>query len=168
VEFSSHCHFYKLSCSWLLGGALAPAQHVCLQLMWEVGLTPSPVEFSSLRHSHKLSCSWLLGACPGSCLSLSSQARLVYLQFWEGLPSPPLQRSVCPTLFPMCLYCSYCLLLSFPFFPGWRSVFPGGYVALAQVVCGSTVVPLSSPCPCLPKPSGWGWLVAWRAPDFSI
>jgi hypothetical protein len=25
----------------------------------------------------------------------------------------------------MCLYCSYCSLLSFSFFPGWRSVCPG-------------------------------------------
>jgi hypothetical protein len=37
-----------------------------------------------------------------------------------------------PTLFPTCLYCSYCLLLNFSFFPGWRSVCPGGYAALAQ------------------------------------
>jgi hypothetical protein len=39
---------------------------------------------------------------------------------------------VCPTLFPACLICSYCLLLSFSFFPRWRSVCPGGYAALAQ------------------------------------
>jgi hypothetical protein len=64
--------------------AAAPAgQHVCLQLTWEVGLPPSPVEFSSLRHSHKLSRSWLLGAP-----TLSDQAQLVYLQFWEGFLSP--------------------------------------------------------------------------------
>jgi hypothetical protein len=44
--------------------------------------------------------------------------QLVYLQSWEGFPSPNLWRSVCPTLFPMCLYCSYCLLFSFSFFPG--------------------------------------------------
>jgi hypothetical protein len=37
-----------------------------------------------------------------------------------------------PTLFPACLYCSYYLLLSFSFFPGWRSVCPGGYAALSQ------------------------------------
>jgi hypothetical protein len=43
--------------------------------------------------------------------------RLVYLQFWEGFPSPNLQHSVHPTLFPVCLYCSYCLLVSFSFFP---------------------------------------------------
>jgi hypothetical protein len=33
-------------------------------------------------------------------------AQLVYLQFREGFPSPNLWRSVCSTLFPMCLYCS--------------------------------------------------------------
>jgi hypothetical protein len=55
-------------------------------------------------------------------------ARLVYLQFWEGFPSPNLQRSVRPTLFPTCLYCYY----SVSFFPVWRSVCPGGYAALAQ------------------------------------
>jgi hypothetical protein len=59
-------------------------------------------------------------------------ARLVYLQFWEGFPSANLRRSVHPTLFPACLYCFYCLLLSLSFFPGWRSVCPGGYADLAQ------------------------------------
>jgi hypothetical protein len=59
-------------------------------------------------------------------------ALLVYLQSREGFPSPNLWRSGCPTLFPACLYCSYCLLLSFSFFPGWRSVCPGGYAALSQ------------------------------------
>jgi hypothetical protein len=44
-------------------------------------------------------------------------ARLVYLQSWEGFFSPNLQCSVCPTLFLACLICSYCLLLSFSFFP---------------------------------------------------
>jgi hypothetical protein len=53
--------------------------------------------------------------------SLSGQARLVYLQFREGFPSPPLQCTVHPTLFATCLYCSYCILLSFSFFP-WVGV----------------------------------------------
>jgi hypothetical protein len=44
-------------------------------------------------------------------------ARLVYLQSREGFPSPNLQCSGHPTLFPACLNCSYCLLLSFSFFP---------------------------------------------------
>jgi hypothetical protein len=59
-------------------------------------------------------------------------ARLVYLQSQEGFPSPSLWCSGCPTLFPLCLYCSCCLLVSFSFFPRWRSVCPGGYAALAQ------------------------------------
>jgi hypothetical protein len=90
--------------------AAAPASRcVCLQLTWEVSLPLSPVEFSSLCHSHKLSCSWLLGACLRSHPLLCGQARLVYLQFWEGSPSSSLQYSGCPTLFATCLYCSYCL-----------------------------------------------------------
>jgi hypothetical protein len=109
--------------------AAAPAGWcVCLQLRWEVDLPPSPVEFSSLRHSHKLSRSWLLGVLPCSRWSLSSQAWLVYLQFQEGFPSPPLWHSVHPTLFATCLYCSYCLLLSFSFFPR-------GEVGLSRGLC---------------------------------
>jgi hypothetical protein len=49
--------------------------------------------------------------------TLSSQAQLVYLQFCEGFPSPPLWHSGCSTLSATCLYCSHCLLLSFSFFP---------------------------------------------------
>jgi hypothetical protein len=125
VEFSSHRHFHKLSHSWLLGGAAAPAScHVCLQFTWEVGLPSSPVEFASLRHSHKLPRSWLQPP--------PQPAQLVYLQSREGFPSPNLRHSVCPTLFPACLICSYCLLLSFSFFLGWKSVCPGSYAALAQ------------------------------------
>jgi hypothetical protein len=37
----------------------------------------------------------------------------------EGFPSPNIWCSVCPTFFPACLYCSYCLLVSFSFLPGW-------------------------------------------------
>jgi hypothetical protein len=48
-------------------------------------------------------------------------AWLVYLQSREVFPSPNLQRSGCPTLLPVCLNCSYCLLLSFSFFP-WVEV----------------------------------------------
>jgi hypothetical protein len=79
--------------------------------------------------------------------------QLVYLQFREGFPSPPLQRSLCPTLFATCLYCSYCLLLSFSFFPGWRSVCSGGYAVLAQGCLWEYRVRLSSPGPHLLKPS---------------
>jgi hypothetical protein len=90
--------------------------------MFQVGLPSSPVEFSSLHHSHQLTHSLLLGERPAPAPSRASLARLaclftVHLQSWEGFPSPNLQCSGHPTLFPACLYCSYCLLLSFSFFP---------------------------------------------------
>jgi hypothetical protein len=59
-------------------------------------------------------------------------AQLVYLQFREGFPSPNLWHSVHPTLFPACLYCSYCLLLSFSFFPRVEVSLSRVYAALAQ------------------------------------
>jgi hypothetical protein len=92
--------------------------------------------------------------------------RLVYLQYWEGFPSPNLQCSVCPTLFPSCLFCSYCLLLSFSFFPGWRSVCPGSYAALAQACLweyhGTTKLTLSASSQAIwARAAGGQWLVAW-------
>jgi hypothetical protein len=123
---------------------------VCLQLMWEVGLTPSPMEFSSLCHSHKLSCSWLLGTCPNSHQNLSSQAQLIYLQFWEGFPSPLFGAQSTPR----CLPCVFIVLFAYYsvslFFPGWGSVCPGGYADLAQGCLWKYCILLSSPCPCLP------------------
>jgi hypothetical protein len=68
-----------------------------------------------------------------------------------------------------CIYFSYCLLLSFSFFPRWGSVCPGGYADLAQGCLWKYRVPLSSPCPCLPKLSGRGQPVAsWGPPGFSV
>jgi hypothetical protein len=95
-------------------------------------------------------------------------AWLVYLQSWEGFPSPNLQRSVRPNLFPMCLYCFYCLLLSFSFFPGWRSVCPGGYAALAQACLWEYRIPRSSPGTHPPKPSGRRRLAAQGTSGFSL
>jgi hypothetical protein len=86
--------------------------------------------------------------------------QLVYLQSLERFPSPNLWHSVHPTLFPTCLYCSYCLLVSFFLFPsGGRSV-QGTMVHWPRLVCGSNTVLRSSPCQCLPKLSGRGWLEA--------
>jgi hypothetical protein len=59
------------------GGDTAPTfsdLHIYLQLMWEVGLPPSPVEFSSHCCFDKLSRSWLLVVCCCSSWSVSSQA----------------------------------------------------------------------------------------------
>jgi hypothetical protein len=72
------------------------------------------------------------GCAPPLLLEPLRSAQLVYLLFREGFPSPNLRRLVHPKLFSACLYCSYCLLLSFSFFPEWRSVCPGGYADLAQ------------------------------------
>jgi hypothetical protein len=51
---------------------------------------------------------------------LSSQAQLIYLQFCEGFPSPPLALRA---PHPLCYmsFCCYCLLFSFSFFP-WVGV----------------------------------------------
>jgi hypothetical protein len=67
----------------------------------------------------------------------------------------------------MCLYCTYCLLLSFSFFPGWGSVCPGGYAVLAQGCLWEYCIPLSSPCLHLPMPSGRGHLEA-RGPSWFL
>jgi hypothetical protein len=136
------------------GGDTAPAfsgLRVYLQLMWEVGLPPSPVEFSSHRHFYKLSRSWLLGMCPRSWLLRPGL-------LW-GISSPH------PSSVPHPLYyVSFFLLLliiQFLFFPWWWSVCPGGYADLAQSCLWKYCVPLSSPCLHLPKPSGCCCLAAW-------
>jgi hypothetical protein len=99
--------------------------------------------------------------------------RLVYLQSQEGFPSPNLQRSGRPTLFPACLYCSYCLLLSFSFFSpdGGQSV-QGAMLLWPRLVCGSTTAKLtwsvSSQAVWVPATGGPGALlvspfnVRWR------
>jgi hypothetical protein len=67
-------------------------------------------------------------------------ARLVYLQFWEGFPSPNLWCSVCPTLFPACLYCSSCLLLVSLISPGGGQSVQGAMLLWPRLVCGSTAI----------------------------
>jgi hypothetical protein len=72
----------------------------------------------------------VLGACPRSHTLRPGLACLFTVP--GRIPFPPLRHSVPPTLFPTCLHCSYCLLLSFSFFLRWRSVCPGGYADVAQ------------------------------------
>jgi hypothetical protein len=73
-----------------------------------------------------------------------------------------------PTLFATCLFCCYCLLFSFSFFPRWGLVCPGGYADLAQDCLLEYHVPLNSHCgPRLPKLSGcWHLAVAWEPSCF--
>jgi hypothetical protein len=133
VEFSSHCHFYKLSRSCLLGVCSCSCRPACL-FTAHMGSGSSPLSCGVFLPPPLSQVFPLLVAGHAPLLPPESlqSTQLVYLQFWEGFPSPNLWHSVCPTLFPACLYCSYCLLLSFSFFPWWRSVCPGGYAALAQ------------------------------------
>jgi hypothetical protein len=163
VEFSFHHHFYKFFCSWLLGGAAAPASHcVCLQLTWEVGLPPSPVEFSSIRHSHKLSHSWLLGTRPHSV----RPGLFIYSYGKDSLP--PIFSAKCASpSFPhvfIVLIAYYSVSL---FSPGRGWSVQGAMLLWPRIVCGSTMVPLSSPGLYLPKPSGHGWLAA-RGPSWFL
>jgi hypothetical protein len=96
---------------------LACSRPVRLQLMWDVGLPCLLWSFppSTTLTSFPAPGCWTHTTAP----TLSGQAWLVYFQFQERFSSPPLPCSVRPTLFATCLYCSYCLLLSFSFFPGW-------------------------------------------------
>jgi hypothetical protein len=100
-----------------------PSQLVYLQLMWEVGLPPSPVEFSSHHHFCKLSHSWLLGMCDCSCL--------LQPDCCEGFPFPYSSALRAPCL--LC-YMSFLLLLLiiqfFVFFP-WEGV------GLSREICWS-------------------------------
>jgi hypothetical protein len=128
-----------------------------------VGLSPLLWSFpptAAFTSFPTLDC-WVCAAAPAG--------RRVCLQLQEGFPSPPLRHSCCPTLFATCLYCSYCLLLSFSFFPGWGSVCPGGYADLAQGCLWEYHIPLSSPCGLLhPKPSGRGHLAVARGPSWFL
>jgi hypothetical protein len=75
----------------------------------------------------------LLIAGPTSLLppSLARSGLFIYSSVRDSPPAPLALRVPHPLSY--CLYCSYCLLLSFSFFfPGWGSVCPGGYADLAQ------------------------------------
>jgi hypothetical protein len=105
----------------------------------------------------------LVAGCTSPLLLESLQTTwLVYLQSREGFPSPKLRHSVLPTLFPACLYCSYCLLLSFSFSPGGGQSVQGGYAALAQgclwEYCSTAKLTLSASSQVV-----WAWVAgSWR------
>jgi hypothetical protein len=97
---------------------------------------------------------------PGSHWSLSSQARFVYSSGKDSLRASSELRVPHPIYHVSLLF--LLLITQFLFFsPGWGLVCPGGYAALVQGCLWKYCVPLSSPCQCLPKPSGRGQLVAW-------
>jgi hypothetical protein len=95
-------------------------------------------------------------------LLLPSPAGLLW-----GISPPPFSAQ--GALFAMCLFCCYCLLLNFSFFPGWGLICPGGYADLAQGCLWEYWGPLSSPCGLhLSKPSGHWHLAAAREPSWFL
>jgi hypothetical protein len=124
------------------------------------GSSPSSVEFSYLCHSHKCSCFCLLSPRSCSCRSLYGLPGLfMYHSRKDSLPlvfggqcTPPFF----PRVFKVLIAYYSVSLLSMG--GGWSV--QGAMLHWPRVVCGSTAVPLSSPCPCLSKLSGCGWLAA--------
>jgi hypothetical protein len=124
-------HLLSQACMFIYS---SPGKWVFSPLLW------SFLPCTTLTRFPAPGCWALAAAAP----TFSSQSRLVYLQFYEGFPSPALWRSGCPNLFAMCLYCSYCLLLSFSFFSlGGGSVCAGDMPIWPWVVCGSTAYHLA-------------------------
>jgi hypothetical protein len=102
---------------------------------------------------------------------LPSPASLFTYSSVRDCPSPP-QRSGCPALFAMCLFCCYCLLFSFLlFFPwvGGQSV-QRAMLIWPRVVCGSTACHLAHLVVCIfPCCLGTGvWQWCGSPPGFSI
>jgi hypothetical protein len=95
---------------------------VFLPLLWSFPPTTTLTSFPT--HDY-----WMVAPAPARASPAHPACLFTVL---GRTPSPNLWRSVHPTPFPACLHCSYCLLLSFSFFPRWRSVCPGSYAALAQ------------------------------------
>jgi hypothetical protein len=151
VEFSSHCHFCKLSCSWLLGMAL----HSCL--LWldclftvHMGSGPSHLACGVFLPPPLLQAFLLLvaGRCSCSCLLWLA---CLFTVPWGIAFLPPL----CYVSF-LSLFIIQCL-----FFPWVGLVCAEGYADLAQGCLWENCVLLSSLCGLpLPKQSGHWHLVA--------
>jgi hypothetical protein len=97
------------------GGDTAPAfsgLHVYLHFMWEVGLPPLLWSFppTTAFTSFPIPDCWACAASPA-----------FFSWLVRDFPSLPLQHSGCPILFATCLFCYYCWLFSFSFFP-WVGV----------------------------------------------
>jgi hypothetical protein len=122
----------------ITGRCCSPAScHVCLQLMWEVGLPSSPVEFSFLRHSHKLPHSWLLGTCPAPAPARASPAHLACLFTAPGrVPFPQSLALSAPHPLSCVSFLFLLLITQLLFFPRVEVSLSGGYAALAQGCLG--------------------------------
>jgi hypothetical protein len=126
-----------------------------------VSLLPSPLSFppSVTLTSFPTPGCWACAPAP----TRASPARPSLFTYSSGKDSPPplfgapgAPPSLPRVFIVLIAFCSVSL-----FSPGWGSVCLGGYADLAQGCLWKYRVPLSSPCPGLPKPSGRGCLVAW-------
>jgi hypothetical protein len=167
VEFSSHHHFYKLSCSWLLGVCCCSCRPVCL-FTAHMGSGSSPLSCGVFLPL-PLSQAFPLLVAGRAAPLLPSLAQFVYLQFCEGFPSPPSAlRAPHPLCYGSLLFLF--LITQFLFFP-WvrgRSV-QGAMLIWPRVVCGSTVYHLA-PLVCV-FPSCLGASIWWwpgGPPGFSV
>jgi hypothetical protein len=90
----------------------------------------------------------------------------------RDFPSPAFQGSGCPALFATCLFCCYCLLLSFfslfTFGGGWSVL--GAVLIWPRIICGSTACRLAHLVVHV-FPSRLGTAIWWQRgspPGFSI
>jgi hypothetical protein len=107
---------------------------------------------------------------PAPTPALSSLTRTSLFIYSSRKDSPPPlfgAQGTQPSL--LCLYCFYCLLLSFSLFPRWGLVCPGGYADLAQGCLWKYHMLLSSPCGLrLPKCFGHWHVAAVREPSWFL
>jgi hypothetical protein len=148
------------------GGDTAPAfsdRHVYLQFTWEVVFPPL---LWSVPPTAAFT-SFLPADCWACAATSAFSTRFVVRDF----PSLLLQCSGRPTLFAMCLFCCYCLLFSFSFFPwvGGQSV-QWAMPIWPRIVCGSTAFCLAHlVVRVFPSLLGTGiWLWCGSPPGFSI
>jgi hypothetical protein len=153
VEFSSHHHFYKLSCSWLLGMCFCSCKPACL-FTADMGSGSSPIFYGVFL---PLPLSQAFPLLVAGCVlplppSLARSGLFIYSSRRDS-PPPFRAQGTSPSLLRVfiVLIAYYSVSL---FSPGGGSVCLGGYAVLTQGCLWKYHVPLSSPCgPHLPKPS---------------
>jgi hypothetical protein len=151
VAFSSHCHFYKFSRSWLLGE--------CCCSCWPAGLPPLLWSFppSTTLTSFPAPGCWVFSPTPTG----ASPARPSLFIYSSGKDSPPFLFGAQCT--PPSLLHVFIVLIDFysvSLFPlgGGRSV-QGAMLIWPRVVCGSTVYHLAHLAHIFPSHLGVG---NWR------
>jgi hypothetical protein len=115
------------------GGGATPPSLACVFIYSHVGGVPSPLSNGTFLTQPLLQAFPLQGCWAGAATPAFS-GLLVYLQFHEGVPFPPLQCSGLLAVFAVCLFLLLFIIqfVVFSFFPGWGSVCPGDYADLGQ------------------------------------